>query len=134
MALEGVSPPDLTVGDPYKPQFTFTVNNAAANGSATVKAAIIDFLRTKTYCGPITCTYAAPVGPATNGTWTATFTDTTPLLSAPASLSSKLDAALLKQTDSNTGYAIALLEIQIGAPYDQQTRHFKIKVGKGLVS
>jgi len=127
MALEIVSPPNITTGDPYSPEFTVTINDVAVT-SATVKVAIVDKLHTKTFAGPVTASYSA-------GKWSATFTkeQTAALLVTPADLTSKLAPELLKQIDATTGYAIAHLEVQIGSPYAETTRHAIVTVGKGLV-
>ena len=131
MPLVAVSPPDITIGDSSTIKFRFTINSGNPDPSTVVKATLTDQNATKTYSATVTCSYDAPVG-QNPPIWTAVFPDTTTMLSVPSDLGSKLDSALAKAIDASTGYAIALLEIQIGSPYNIATRKFKISVGVPL--
>jgi hypothetical protein len=131
MTFKPVDRPELAAGEPFTPKIRVAYNGQLVGADTVVRASVVDNSKSKTYCPPVVCTYIAPVPPATEGRWLATFTDTTKLLSKPSDPASKLDSAL-KDIDQKTGYPTATLQVQIGSPYTPITKDTKITVGKVL--
>lgn len=147
MAIALSTRPDITTGDPVNLFFDVKINNQEIATGTEIKCAIVTRDRKLKLCPtetPFYVTATLTPGSPTRGKWTVSFTgeQTAQLLTTPADLTSDLKAQLMgKFADTNqdlvtnqvTGFGTALLEIEVGAPYEKTTIHNLITVGKGLI-
>ena len=133
--------PNITTGDPSnRIAFTATIGySGSAPSQPEIKAAIVSRDRALTIIPAVVCAVSSFVVAPTSSTVTIagkvsfSATETRNLLTIPADLSSPLIKAVSKVPDDATGYATALLEIQIGSPFFE-TWHGIITIGKGLIA
>ncbi|MBW4580719.1 MAG: hypothetical protein KME42_14230 [Tildeniella nuda ZEHNDER 1965/U140] len=136
--------PDLTIGnDPAVYAFDLVINGevvATAQPTTVIKVGVKAIGQTALLV-PATTATLTPGNP-TIGKWTVSFSNTTTLLQDPANLGSAMLKELLKYPDDRaddvtglpTGFCKALVELQIGAPYNKRTEQALIYIGKGLIA
>ena len=139
MSLIVAPQPNITTGDPSnRMSFTATIvfSGSAPTVSPDVKAAIVSNDLSLTIINPVACAVSSFTIAGSTATIVGkvafSASDTQNLLTVPSNLSSPLIKAVTKTLDDVTGYATALLEIQIGSPFFE-TWHSVVTVGKGLI-
>ena len=138
MSLILAPQPNLTTGDESNNiGFTATIGyTGSVPTQPIVKSAIITRDRTQVLITPVVCAVTSFTTTATVATIVGKVNfsalNTRKLLADETNLGSALLKTITKVLDDETGYATALLEIQVGAPFNQ-SRHAIITVAKGLI-
>jgi len=138
MPLTVALQPNITTGDPSN-RISFTATIGFSGGTPSqpqVKAAIVSNDRLLTIINPVACTVSsftiAGSIATIAGKVSFSASDTQNFLTIPLNLNSPLIKSVTKTLDDVTGYATALLEIQIGSPF-YETWHSTVTIGKGLI-
>ena len=138
MSLILAPQPNITTGDESN-NILFTAIIGYSGSTPTqpvVKSAIITRDRTQVLITPVVCAVTSFTTTATVATIVGKVNfsalNTRKLLTDETNLGSPLLKSITKVLDDETGYATALLEIQIGSPFNQ-TRQATVTIGKGLI-